>query len=134
MSQDEDHETNSPFGSSSIRRMREHESLSKLDGIPTSNYGDRVADLKRRGASEELERLLLRLIDQNELANKHTGYGVAPAWYWELAVYYRKQKEYGREVALLERYFEVQRTPPGQMHERLRERLSRARTLASRAG
>jgi hypothetical protein len=55
--------------------------------------------------------------------------GVAPWYYGELAILYRKHKEYPKEVAILER-FAKQKHSPGVMPAKLLERLEKAKKLA----
>lgn len=67
-------------------------------------------------------------MDATEKEAKETGLGVAPWYYEKLAVIYRKQKRYGEEVAILER-FEGQPKSPGALQKKLAERLLKARQL-----
>jgi hypothetical protein len=59
---------------------------------------------KRSGQLDEAERLLLKLIDAEEVEARSKRRGVAPWYYKELAILYRKQKRYDAEIEVLERY------------------------------
>ena len=85
-----------------------------------TEYVDEVKALKRAGRTEELERLLLELIDATEAEAQRHGYGAAPWYYEEAAKLYRKQRAYGKEAAILER-FDRQRHAPGDSPGRARD-------------
>ena len=51
-----------------------------------------------------MEKLLFALIKTLEDESIVENFGVAPWYYEELAKIYRKQKEYAREIAILERF------------------------------
>ena len=102
-----------------------------IDGRHYTTYVDEVSRLRRGGSDEEAERLLLRLVDAVEAEAQAEGWGVAP-WYDEqLAIIYRKRKDYAAEVAILERYA-AQKHAPGASPPRLLERLERARVMRDR--
>ena len=84
--------------------------------------------LKQAGDDEALEKALLDLVQMTETESRASGWGVAPAWYEELAILYRKRKDYLAEVAVLER-FANQRHAPGVKPPQLLERLDKARAL-----
>lgn len=86
--------------------------------------------LKRSGEFSKLEELLLELVKATEDENAINGMGVAPAYYSELAILYRKQKEYSKEVSILER-FAKQKHANGAMPAKLLERLEKAKALAT---
>ena len=65
-------------------------------------YIEEVENLKRNGNLEEAERLLLELVKATEEENKKEKMGVAPWYYEQLAIIYRKQKYYDKEIAILE--------------------------------
>jgi hypothetical protein len=87
-----------------------------------------VWQLKRAGDDEALEKALLDLVQMTETESRASGWGIAPAWYEELAILYRKRKDYLAEVAVLER-FANQRHAPGVKPPQLLERLDKARAL-----
>lgn len=86
--------------------------------------------LKRSGEFSKLEELLLELVKATEEESAINGMGVAPAYYSELAILYRKQKEYSKEVSILER-FAKEKHANGAMPAKLFERLKKAKALAT---
>lgn len=87
--------------------------------------------LKKNGDYTELEKLLIELVNATESQSHSDGLGVAPAYYNELAIFYRKQKEATKEVSILER-FSKQKHSPGVMPGKLLERLNKAREIANK--
>jgi len=84
--------------------------------------------LKKKGAIEEAENLLIELVNATEAEANAGNSGVAPWYYEELAKIYRKCKDYKREVAILERYAN-QKHAPGEKPAQLLERLVKAKKL-----
>ena len=99
------------------------------DGHYTESV-ERVERLKAENKVEEAIKLLLRLIGETEAEAQAHGvdWGVAPWYYQQLAILYRKEKRYHDEVQILERY-ECQPRAPGVGPEKLAERLIKARRL-----
>ena len=95
-----------------------------------TEYVDRVKQLKSEKNHEEAIELLLKLVAQieNEARRGGAGRGVAPWYYEQLAILYRKEKRYEDEVKILERY-ENQPKAPGVGPQKLAERLMKARQL-----
>jgi hypothetical protein len=93
----------------------------------------RVRELKRQGRLEEAEVLLLETIEATEAESRRMGFGVAPWYYWQLAIVYRKQKRLDDELALLERY-DRQIKAPGSRPAKLRERLEKVREMVRKKG
>ena len=75
-----------------------------------TTYVEEVKNLKRNGKLIEAERLLLELIKATEEENNIEDLGVAPWYYEQLAIIYRKQKDYTKEITILERF--VKQKPP----------------------
>ena len=98
-------------------------------GFPFWKQVERIKELKRAGRTSELESLLLRCVDATETQNRRDKHGVAPAYYEELAILYRKERRLADEVAILERY-ERQRHAPGALPAKLAARLVRAQETA----
>jgi hypothetical protein len=84
--------------------------------------------LKILGKVIELENLLIELVKATESETAVDRIGVAPAYYRELAILYRKQKDYSKEISILER-FAQQKHARGVMPSKLIERLDKVRTL-----
>ena len=89
-----------------------------------------LKSLRKSGKVIELENLLLELVKATEAESAMDGMGVAPAYYSELAILYRKQKEYSKEISILER-FAKQKHARGVMPAKLLERLEKAKELAA---
>jgi hypothetical protein len=100
------------------------------NGRHLTTYVRDLDNLKKSGKFAELEKLLIELVKATEAESVANGMGVAPAYYSELAILYRKQKEYSKEVSILER-FANQKHAPGVMPAKLLERLDRAREIAA---
>jgi hypothetical protein len=96
-----------------------------------TEHVDEVRELRRQDRDEEAERLLLRLVEAVEAEAAAEGWGVAPWYYEQLAIIYRKRKDLDAEVSILER-FARQRHAPGASPPKLLARLERARTLRDR--
>ncbi|MHB8104233.1 MAG: hypothetical protein ACYDG5_01650 [Dehalococcoidales bacterium] len=69
----------------------------------TSYVGD-VDNFKKEGKLEKAEKLLLELVKATEQENSVENFGVAPWYYEQLAIIYRKQKNHEKEVSILERF------------------------------
>ena len=95
-----------------------------------TDYVERIKQLKAEKKNEEAIKLLLKLVGEIEKEAKvqGKGWGVAPWYYEQLAILYRKEKQYDNEVEILERY-EGQPKAPGAGSEKLAERLIKARQL-----
>jgi len=100
------------------------------DGRHFTTYVRDFENLKKSGEFIELEMLLIELVKATEAESAVDGLGVAPAYYSELAILYRKQKEYSKEVSILER-FAKQIHAPGAMPAKLSERLGKAKELVT---
>jgi hypothetical protein len=98
------------------------------DGRHFTTYVRDFEILKKSGKFTELEILLIELIKATEAESAVNEMGVAPAYYSELAILYRKKKEYSKEVSILER-FQQQKHAPGVMPAKLLERLVKAKKL-----
>jgi hypothetical protein len=92
-----------------------------------TEYVEEVKRLKRSGLDREAEDLLLELVSATEAEAESEAWGVAPWYYEQLAVVYRKRGDVDQEVSILER-FAAQPHAPGVMPPRLLERLRKARS------
>jgi len=92
-----------------------------------TSYVTEVRALKRAGRLGEAEVLLIGLVDAVEAESEKNGWGVAPWYYEQLAIVYRKQKRPLEELAILERYA-AQRHAPGAKPAKLMERLEKVRS------
>ena len=100
------------------------------NGKHYTEYAETIRILRREGEDDAAEKILLKLLDAIELESKAEGHGVAPWYYEQLAIIYRKRKDYHKEIGILER-FAKQKHAPGVKPPRLLERLKKAKELAN---
>ena len=93
-----------------------------------TEYVDEVRALRRTGREDEAETLLLELVDATEEESGCEGWGVAPWYYEQLAISYRKRGDVHGEIQILER-FARQKHAPGASSPKLLQRLEKAREL-----
>jgi hypothetical protein len=93
---------------------------------------EKVLSLKREGNLESAEHLLLQEVASTEYEDNINQWGVAPWCYEQLAIIYRKQKDYKSEVRILER-FACQRHAPGALPPKLLARLKKAKVLLEKS-
>lgn len=96
-----------------------------------TSYVDTVKELRRAGHEGEAERLLLELVEATESEDEIERLGVAPWYYEQLAISYRKRGDVRSEIEILER-FARQKHAPGVMPSTLLNRLEKARALERR--
>ncbi len=120
---------------------RIHRKLAELaQGCPVTGpgyYGGRhfttyvqdVENLKRSGRYSEAEELLLNLVAATEAEADAQQSAIAPWYYEQLAIIYRKEKAHAAEVEILER-FAARVHGPGVSPPKLLARLEKARKLA----
>jgi len=89
-----------------------------------------VKQLKREGKHLEAIAILEKAVNATERESKKfgKGWGVAPWYYEQLAIIYRKERMYDKEVEILERY-QSQEEAPGAKPEKLKIRLEKAKQL-----
>lgn len=95
-----------------------------VDGKPIFEHADTIRQLKRDNDYQTAAELLLRLIDATEAESKAEGWGVAPWYYEQAAIIYKKLGDPHNERAVLER-FAQQKHAPGTKPAKLIERLSK---------
>jgi len=122
------------------KKMRELGRLNPIDkpgyyqGRHYTTYLEEIKELKRSNSTDELERLLLGLIDATEAQAKVQGYGVAPYYTEQLAILYRKQGEYFKEIKILSRYiWAAQQVKDCRSMAGIAERLEKAKLLHEKA-
>jgi hypothetical protein len=110
--------------------VRQSDSTSSARGFVRgrhyTEYVEDVKALRRSGREVEAERLLLELVDATEAEARAEKWGVAPWYYEQLAISYRKQGNPHGEVDILERYAR-QTSAPGSMPPELITRLEKAK-------
>ena len=104
-----------------------------VDGYHYTDHVERVKQLKREGLYSEAIDLLHKLVEatESEARAARGNWGVAPWYYEQLAIIYRKEKRFDDEVSILERY-ELQQKAPGVGPSGLAERLINAKKLAAK--
>ena len=143
--------TKSTSSTDLVEVVTENMNTIKESGSENGNhYTDNVEtinQLKRDEKYDEAIALLLKSVELTEKESKKANpkpildekfaflsegrtnvWGVAPWYYEQLAIIYRKQKKYAEEVSILERY-EKQPKAPGAGPKKLAERLIKAREL-----
>lgn len=115
-------------------RIREYKGVQRNE--KRQHYTDaveQVKQLKREKRHDEAIALLHELVEETEAESRENGpgWGVAPWYYEQLAILYRKERRYADEVNILERYTS-QTHAPGAGPEKLAERLKKARQLLER--
>ena len=91
-----------------IEAQKKAQKAGSIKGKHYTEYIEMVRQLKPAKEHKKVIKLLLRLIDAVESEAKvHKSYGgdgfCAPWYYEQLAIVYRKEKQYSEEVAILER-------------------------------
>ncbi len=104
-----------------------------VGGRHYTEHVEEVKALKRAGRLNEAEELLLKLVATVEEEARAQGWGVAPWYYEQPAIIYRRRKDYAAEVAILKRYM-AQPHAPGVGPQKLSERLKKVQHLLERAG
>jgi hypothetical protein len=69
-----------------------------------ADYVDDVRSLRRQGRETEAQALLLELVDATEAESRLEKWSVAPWYYEQLAISYRKCGNAEAEISILERY------------------------------
>jgi hypothetical protein len=96
------------------------------DGRHYTDYVEQVNQLKKEKRFDETEQLLISLVGATEAEDRIEERGVAPWYYEQLALIYRKNKDLSMEQSIFER-FESQRHSPGKKPETLMARLTKIR-------
>lgn len=103
-----------------------------VNGTHYVNQVEAIKQLKRENRNDEAVGLLLKCVDATEAESEVAGCGVAPWYYEQLAILYRKNKDYESEVAILERY-QNQIAAAGVGPQKLAARLTKARALLAKS-
>lgn len=103
-----------------VRTLRK---LGFVRGKHYTEYVSQVEALKREGRLGDAEKLLLELIDavEEEARAQGPGWEIAPWYYQQLAIIYRKQKNYVAEINILERYIKLTGLKDGKFVDRLKK-------------
>lgn len=105
-------------------------SAGAVDGEHYTDYVEQVKLLKRQKRHDEAIELLTQLVEATEAESRAAGagWGVAPWYYEQLAIIYRKERRYRDEVKILRRY-KRQPKAPGAGPLKLSARLDKALKL-----
>ena len=103
-----------------------------INGAHYTEYIETIKSLRRNQRTNDAISLLLKCVDATEAEDRFEKWGVAPGYYEQLAILYRKEKRFADEVSILERYAQ-QRKAPGSLPAKLATRLEKARGLLSRS-
>lgn len=98
-----------------------------IDGRHYTEYVEEIKLLKREKRHGEAIELLHKLISAVEKEARVADWGVAPWYYEQLAIIFRKEKRYSDEVGILERYQNQSRAPgakPAKLDERLKKAIA----------
>ena len=106
----------------------------KTAGRHYTDSVDQIKMLKRKGRNSEAISILLDSVAATEAESKRggAGWGVAPWYYEQLAILFRKEKKIQDEIAILERYM-AQPKAPGVGPAKLAKRLQKAKEVAAKS-
>lgn len=114
---------------------REIRNAGSFNGKHYTEYIEYLKQLKREQKHDEAIKLLLELVCAIErearMADKlnwGAPWFIAPGYYKQLAIIYRKEKRYDKEVEILERYCDQTKAPGARVSE-LEQRLTIAKNL-----
>ena len=99
-----------------------------------TEYIEYIKQLKRKRKHEKAINLLLEIVNAVErearMAEKLKGvdWFIAPGYYEDLAIIYRKEKRYDEEVEILKRYCNQTKAPRARV-TKLEQRLTKAKAL-----
>ena len=108
------------------------DSVGYVDGVHFTEHVACIIDLKRAQRTDDAIALLLKCVAATEAEDQLDRGGVAPWYYEQLAILYRKGKRFADEVSILERYAK-HRKAPGSLPPKLADRLVKAKGLLSRS-
>ncbi|RJR41467.1 MAG: hypothetical protein C4567_09155 [Deltaproteobacteria bacterium] len=116
------------------REEREIRNAGSFNGKHYTEYIEYIKHLKRERKHDEAIKLLLEIVcaveREAQMAEKLRGAPcfIAPGYYEHLAIIYRKEKRYAKEVEILERYCDKTKAPGARVLE-LEKRLTKAKEL-----
>jgi hypothetical protein len=112
-------------------RLYEYNPPSVENAENVSDYVPKIKQLTSENRLDEAISLLSKCVSLTEKESEKEGFGVAPWYYHQLAIIYRKRKKIADELLILERY-ESQKKAPGKMPAKLALRLEKVRKLAKK--
>lgn len=99
-----------------------------FDGRHFTTYIPQVKTLRRLGRDDSAAALLLRLLPAVDAEAFAKGWPIAPWYYEQLAIIYRKAKRPEDEIAILQRYVDAHAGLDEQPFKKLTLRLAKARS------
>lgn len=116
-------------------RMDDIRKAGSVNGVHYTDSVEQIKQFKREGRNQKAIEVLLQSVNATESESQFAGegWGVAPWYYEQLAILYRKEKQYHKEVEILERYGR-QRKAAGGGPEKLASRLLKAKELLAKHG
>lgn len=96
--------------------------LGYLNGYHITYYATKIKTLKKERKYNEVIKLLLKILEITEKESIKTGLGVAPWYYGQLSIIYKKTNDLEAEIKVLER-FKNQIHSPGVTPQKLLEKL-----------
>lgn len=114
-----------------LEQVRREKNAAQALGRHYVDWVEPIKELKRQGKLEEAEKILLACVDATERESTITNYGVAPWYYEQLAIIYRKQDRPAAEVDILERFMK-QKHGQGAKLDGMADRLAKASELWSK--
>ena len=99
-----------------------------VDGKYYLEYIEDVKQLKKEGKYKESVNLLLKLVDAIEKESKAKDIGVAPWYYEQLSIIYKKLNDKEAEINILER-FSKQKHARGVKPKKLLDKLLKLKTI-----
>ena len=106
--------------------------LRQVRGKHLFPYSGELQRLKKDDRLDEAIISLLEMVEATEEDDLFTGSGVLPVYYEELAIIYRKRKDYAKEIAILARYARQRHAYGDSRQEILKNRLEKARKLLTK--
>lgn len=110
-------------------RIFEFDPPGKTKSNSPTDYVKLVKSLKSEGKLEEAVIILGKCVDLTEKDSTENNYGVAPWYYEQLAMIYRKRKDAKAEIKILER-FSQQKHAPGVKPLKLLARLEKLKGIS----
>jgi hypothetical protein len=101
-----------------------------VNGKHYTQYTEDIKEFKRQGKNEEAISLLLALVDatENEFKAKGPEWCMAPWYFEQLSIIYRKEKRYQDEINIINRYINIV-GETGSGYASLCKRLEKAQAL-----
>jgi hypothetical protein len=114
---------------------RQIRNAGSFNGKHYTEYIEYIKQLKHERKHDEAIKLLLEIIfavereaQVAEKLNRGAPWFIAPWYYKQLAIIYRKERRYDKEIEIIERYCDQTKAPGARVSE-LEQRLTKAKEL-----